>query len=143
MHCDRALVGGLICFSVQVDRDIKKLSRKFGAQIAIPQGSPINSSTEMQLRVFPHGEFPVIVKTGGEKEIKSMSYSLVPHWSKVRKPKFATYNARVESIKEKPTWRDPLKNKRCVVAINSFFENCHEGTHKGNQVQFKLSLIHI
>ena len=125
-----------ICFSVQVDRDIKKLSRRYGAQIAIPETSPILRASE-DIRVYPHGQFPVMIMAEHGREIRSMNYSLIPHWSKVKKPKFATYNARVESITEKPTWRDPLKTHRCIVGINSFFENCHEGTHKGFQVQFK------
>ena len=66
-----------------------------------------------------------------------MNYSLVPHWSKVQRPKFATYNARIETIHEKPTWREPLKTKRCLIGISSFFESCYQGSHEGNIVEFR------
>ena len=55
-----------------------------------------------------------------------MNFSLVPHWSKTKKVKFATHNARIESILEKPTWRMPFVKKHCLVPISEFVESITE-----------------
>lgn len=93
-------------------------------------------SESISYRAFPHQDFPVIIKDNNELVLKVMNYSLIPTWSKVAKPKFATYNARVETIDEKPTWIKPLESTRCLVPITAFYESCYEGTHAGNIVEF-------
>jgi len=66
-----------------------------------------------------------------------MNYSLIPKWSKVARPKFATYNARIETITEKPSWKTPLQSQHCIVPLDAFYESCYEGSHAGNIVKFK------
>ncbi len=34
----------------------------------------------------------------------------------------STINARVESILKAPTWREPMKKRRCIVPATSFYE---------------------
>lgn len=99
----------------------------------------MDSFTEETLsyRAFPHTLFPVVLESQGQRVCKLMNYSLVPPWSETRKPKFATYNARIETLCEKPTWREPIKSRRCLVGITSFFESCYEGSHAGHIVEFK------
>jgi putative SOS response-associated peptidase YedK len=91
----------------------------------------------VSLRTFPHTPFPVVVKEQDQRVIKLMNYSLIPSWSKMRKPKFSTYNARLESICEKPTWKTSVVQRRCLVPLTSFFESCYEGSHAGNIVEFR------
>jgi len=55
-------------------------------------------------------------------ELRPMRFSLLPSWSKEPKVKFATYNARVESILEKATWRTPFSRNHCLVPMTGFFE---------------------
>lgn len=123
---------GRMCYSSMIQQNAKKYAEFFDVAI-----SPFADSEEIQIRAFPHTEFPVIVELNHRRSIKWMNYSLVPPWSESRKPKFSTYNARIETLCEKPTWREPIKNKRCLVGITSFFESCYEGSHAGNIVQFK------
>lgn len=96
--------------------------------------------------VFPYAKAPVITRYNNQNSLRLMSYSLVPSWSKTAKPKFTTYNARLdrpakegdrlELIYEAPTWRQPFKSQRCIVPISGFFESCREGGHAGNIVKF-------
>lgn len=96
--------------------------------------------------VFPYGKAPVIARYKRQNSLSLMSYSLVPSWSKTAKPKFTTYNARLdrpskqgdklELIYDAPTWKQPFKSQRCIVPISGFFESCREGTHAGNIVKF-------
>ena len=50
-------------------------------------------------------------------------WSLIPRWSKDPKLKFATFNARSESLAEKPTFRDAWRrSQRCVIPASAYFE---------------------
>ncbi len=119
-----------MCFSIQINARKSSLINEFKIT------SDDHLDDEIKVRAFPHQAFPVIIQEDNTNKIKVMNYSLIPSWSKVSKPKFATYNARVETIDEKPTWIKPLETSRCLVPITSFFESCYEGTHGGNIVEF-------
>ena len=34
----------------------------------------------------------------------------------------STINARGESITKAPTWREPMKKRRCIIPANAFYE---------------------
>ncbi|MBB5188880.1 putative SOS response-associated peptidase YedK [Zhongshania antarctica] len=50
-------------------------------------------------------------------------WSLIPRWSNDPKLKFATFNARAETIAEKPTFRDAWRqSQRCIIPASAYFE---------------------
>jgi putative SOS response-associated peptidase YedK len=52
-----------------------------------------------------------------------MRWGLVPHWSKESTPKYATFNARVESVADKPAFRNAWgKSKRCLIPAQGYYE---------------------
>lgn len=113
---------------------LRQSVKQFGLKFEI---SDLSSNTDYwNLRIFPHGSFPVVIEEDGHRIVKEMNYSLIPNWSNVRKPKFSTYNCRLETICEKPTWRTPVQSRRCLVGLTSFFESCYQGSHSGNVVEF-------
>ncbi|QLY24124.1 SOS response-associated peptidase [Bdellovibrio sp. KM01] len=87
--------------------------------------------------IYPHTPAPVIVQEHQERKLHLMSYSLVPSWSKVRKPQFATYNARVEEVLNKPSWKKPFESRHCLVPIREFYEAAYTGTFAGNWISIK------
>lgn len=119
-----------MCYSVMIKQSVNA----YGARMQISSRTQAVEE-QLEMQVYPHGGFPVVTQKA-ERKIEMMRYSLVPRWSKVEKPKFATYNARIESMPEKPTWAKPLTENRCLVAFNGFFESCYEGTHEGQVVRF-------
>ena len=103
------------------------------------------ASLSWEPHVYPFANAPVVTRYEQHNSIRLMSYSLVPSWSKTLKPKFTTYNARLdrpgqgdslELIYQAPTWRTPFSKQRCIVPLTGFFESCREGTHSGNIVKF-------
>lgn len=117
-----------MCASYMIKGDIHRLARLYGFETDIEPGEHTD-------RILPHRLGYVVVKNGSLK-IKPMSFSLIPSWSKERKPKFATHNARLESIDTKPTWRGPFIKNHCLVPMNGFFEPIYEGEHAGHMVRF-------
>ena len=60
-----------------------------------------------------------------------MRWGLIPHWSKEIPTKYATFNARAETITTKPTYRDAWKNsQRCLIPALGYYEWKQEGSHK-------------
>ena len=49
-------------------------------------------------------------------------WGLIPHWSKEPKTKYSTINARIETVAEKPTYRTPLRSRRCLIPADGFYE---------------------
>lgn len=90
----------------------------------------------LTLRILPSQLVPVIVKTKTGLKLTPMKFSLVPSWSEESKVKFATHNARIESITEKPTWRTPFKSQHCIVPMTGFFESVYEGPEAGHIIKF-------
>lgn len=91
---------------------------------------------EWDHRFLPHQMIPVLRWMEGSFILSEMNFSLIPHWSKVRRPKFATHNARLESLAEKPTWREPLVRRHGLIPLSEFIEPIYEGEHKGHMLGF-------
>ena len=69
------------------------------------------------------GQFvPVIVGGKHFNELKFMRWGLIPSWAKEAKIGFTMFNARAESISEKPTFKTAFRRRRCLVPANGFFE---------------------
>lgn len=94
-------------------------------------------------RLLPSSVAPVIVQDNGKLKLTPMRFSLVPSWSKEPKVKFATHNARIESILEKPTWKTPFLSQHCVVPMTSFFESAYTGPLAGNIIKFSQENDHL
>jgi putative SOS response-associated peptidase YedK len=63
------------------------------------------------------------------RHARMMRWGLVPFWAK-EIPRASTFNARAETLGEKPMWRDPLRRRRCVIPADGFFEWKTEGRCK-------------
>lgn len=54
--------------------------------------------------------------------LQEMVWGLVPGWSKDGTPNGKMINARAEGIEDKPSFRDPIRRRRCLVPADSFYE---------------------
>jgi putative SOS response-associated peptidase YedK len=56
------------------------------------------------------------------RQLQTMEWGLVPHWSAAGKNSGKLINARAEGIEEKPSFREAIHAKRCLVPADSFYE---------------------
>ena len=95
----------------------------------IPEGM---FQTYMNFNAAPTQEIPVIViDESGERVLRPMKWGLRARWAKpgdTRAP--APFNARAESVLEKPMFRNLIKNKRCLVPARGYYEWQNRGDHK-------------
>ncbi|MBL4884084.1 MAG: SOS response-associated peptidase [Planctomycetaceae bacterium] len=79
---------------------------------------------------FPLAEVPILrCNQQGERELISSQWGLLPFWwkssprHKTRKAfQRMTFNARSETIDEKPTYREAFKSRRCIIPASQFVE---------------------
>ena len=55
-------------------------------------------------------------------EVMGMKWGLVPSWAQNNEIGNKLINARSETLNEKPSFRDSLKNQRCLVPADGFIE---------------------
>lgn len=65
----------------------------------------------------------VLTVVGGEtRRAGFMRWGLIPRWAKDASTGRPLINARAETVAEKPTFRNSLKNRRCLVLADGFYE---------------------
>jgi putative SOS response-associated peptidase YedK len=80
---------------------------------------------ELQPRynVCPTQNIPVIrKKSAGGYEMVEMRWGLVPTWAKDPAVFHATFNARAETVAEKPSFRAAFRARRCLIPVSGFYE---------------------
>lgn len=80
-----------------------------------------DSHLELRARynLAPSQMAPVIIDDG-QKTLRLMRWGLVPSWSKEQSS--GVINARAETLDEKPSFKKPFQNRRCLIPADSFFE---------------------
>lgn len=67
----------------------------------------------------------LVLTADAPARLQHMEWGLVPHWSRDGKNSGKLINARAEGIEDKPSFRDPIHRRRCVVPADSFYEWKH------------------
>lgn len=71
-----------------------------------------------------------IVTNDDPERLQYITWGLVPHWSEDGKNGGRLINARSEGIEAKPSFRVPIRKRRCLVPADSFYEWRTEGRQK-------------
>ncbi len=122
-----------MCFSLHVEKRLNKLSETFAAlnskkdfayYSALKEKAPEDyQSPDEEDRIYPYYWSPVIVREKGHRIIKPMRYRLRPEGSLEEVPnKFNIFNARLDSLEARKTWRPLLGSRHCIIPIRGFYE---------------------
>ena len=72
--------------------------------------------------IAPTQEIPVIVQIEDARHIKKRHWGLVPFWAKDISIGSRLINARAETVAAKPAFKAALKDRRCLIPANGFYE---------------------
>ena len=87
---------------------------RFGARYNVAPGQPV-----LALR-----------RAGREREPVWLRWGLVPAWSAAPDTGARWINARIETLAEKPAFRDAARARRCLVPADAFYEWADHGGFK-------------
>ncbi len=108
-----------------------RFSRKATLQAIIDEFEieEVNDAVEPSYNVAPGQEIAVILKDESRK-LGLLKWGLIPSWSKDPAIGNRMINARAETLAEKPSFKHPLRRKRCLIVADGFFEWKKEGKQK-------------
>ena len=72
--------------------------------------------------VSPTEAVPVVVSHDGDRTIVPMRWGLLPSWYKAAERRPLLINARAEGIADKPAYREAMRERRCLIPADGFYE---------------------
>jgi putative SOS response-associated peptidase YedK len=86
--------------------------------------------------LHPGREIPAVVREGGNRLV-ALRWGLIPAWAKDPAIGRRLFNARAETLAQKPSFRDAFRRRRCLIPADGFYEWTGEPGHK-RPVRFHL-----
>ncbi len=82
--------------------------------------------------ICPTTTIDAVIERDGKRELVPMRWGLIPSWwQKTAKETPSTFNARAETVTEKPMFRAAFKRTRCLIPASGYYE--WKGTPTGKQ----------
>jgi putative SOS response-associated peptidase YedK len=108
-----------MCGRVRLSSDYSEI--KIRLKFATDSPAP---NYELDWNKPPTTDMLVAVRSvDGKRVAKVVKWGLIPRWAENEKIKYSTHNARVETFRAKPAFRDAWKRgQRCLVITNGFYE---------------------
>jgi putative SOS response-associated peptidase YedK len=82
----------------------------------------VRYQVEPSYNVAPTQSVAVVVQREGVNTLEKMRWGLIPAWAKDPAIGSRMINARAETVGEKPSFKRPLKDRRCLVVADGFYE---------------------
>lgn len=118
-----------MCFTINLNTTRDAIEKRFEADASVLS----DFDFRYIYRAFENPLLPVITDENPEV-VQLMQWGLIPHWTrdqdhadKIRK---GTYNARSETLNEKPSFRDSFSKRHCIIPVCGFYEWQHAGKQK-------------
>jgi putative SOS response-associated peptidase YedK len=118
-----------MCFSVSVNLIKEEIEQRYGVDFP----SKYRYEPSYYYHAFSLPEIPAIL-SGRPGKVSMAKWGLIPGWIKSQSDADAirtkTFNARSETIDEKPSFSQSFRTRRCIIPVRGFFEWQHEGNKK-------------
>jgi putative SOS response-associated peptidase YedK len=72
--------------------------------------------------VAPTQPVPVVLVENGIRHFRLMRWGLLPAWVKDPSKFTLLINARAETVKEKPAFKNAIKRRRCLIPADGYYE---------------------
>ncbi len=105
-----------MCYRTKMNKSIREIEKAFDAKFVEPEAY----IPKEEINAFDFSKTPVILDEI-RGEINLFQWGLIPFWAKDDTIKKMTLNAKIETITEKPSFRNSTEN-RCLVLANGYYE---------------------
>ena len=75
-----------------------------------------------RFNIAPTQRCLVVRRSGPHREIAELQWGLVPAWSQTAQAARPQINARSETAHQKPTFREAIRKRRCLIPATGFYE---------------------
>src|ERR1700733_10678771 len=108
-----------MCGRAKMEEDFSELRVPF--RLAPNHPLPNFKST---WNLAPTDPIPIVRRDrdDGLRRLDVVRWGLIPYWAKDIKIGYSTINARCEDIESKPAFREAFRRRRCLVALDGFYE---------------------
>ena len=80
--------------------------------------------------IAPTQPIPVVITENGVRHFRLMQWGLLPAWVKDPRKFALLINARAETVKEKPAFKNAIKRRRCLIPADGYYEWQTSEQHK-------------
>ena len=105
-----------MCGRFLLETPLKATAEIFNAQMAD------SLVTVPNFNICPSENISVLVSNSGKRKLGQMRWGFVPHWCKSVADGPLLFNARAETLAEKPAFRDACRKRRCLIPADGFYE---------------------
>lgn len=105
-----------MCYRTRLNSDLGLIEKSFGATFVEPD----RYHPQEEINGYAFQPYPVITDEDAT-HIVMAQWGLVPFWSKDDAIKKFTLNAKIETLDEKPAYRNST-DKRCLVIADGYYE---------------------
>ena len=75
-----------------------------------------------RFNIAPTQPIPVVIIENGVRHFRLMRWGLLPAWVKDPRKFTLVINARAETIREKPAFRNAIRRRRCLIPADGYYE---------------------
>jgi len=105
-----------MCYRTKLNTEYKSIEKIFDSKFITPEDyTPME-----EINAFSFLKTPVITNDN-RGEIDLFYWGLIPFWAKEDTIKKMTLNAKIETLTEKPAFRNSVNN-RCLIIADGFYE---------------------
>ncbi len=104
-----------MCGRYTLAAEIEPLQARFQFEMPVSDYSP-------SYNIAPSQEVLAIIRDGETNRAGLLRWGLVPSWAKDPKVGYRMINTRAESAAEKPSFRRAMRQRRCLVLADGYYE---------------------
>ena len=83
---------------------------------------PADITLAPKWNIAPTHSIATLLWNQGNRHYGRMHWGLIPRWAKDNSRAAKMINARCETIREKPSFREPFKKQRCLILADGYYE---------------------
>lgn len=105
-----------MCYKTKLNSKLIDIERSLDARFIEPD----SYKPQLEINGFTFISTPVITNEN-QGEIQMFNWGLIPTWAKDDTIRAMTLNSRIETVKEKPAYRNSIDN-RCLIIADGYYE---------------------
>ena len=110
-----------MCFHISIINNYNSIEEEMNAKFVNKE----NFNPKPHISAFSNPVIPVIISKNIQ-EINLFNWGLIPHWVKnideANTIRQMTYNAKSETVNQKPSFKYSIKNKKCLITAGPTIE---------------------